>query len=117
MAYARERLSVRSLRSVVTSLLIVGVSGVALGGETEGSSTASARTLLAPGAALESDAATGRTELHRFAAGAGQYVHLVVEPRGVPIVATLLDPSRTAITEARDPEGGDAPVRLSVIVE
>ncbi len=99
---------------MATSFLIISLAGVALWGV---GAKPAAPSFVAPGAAVEGTAIAGRTLSHFLDFDSGQYVHLTLEPLGVAIVATLLDPSGTVVAEARDPDGGDGPVRLSVIVE
>ena len=106
-------------RSCPTSLLtiVIWLSGVALAGQAAPPRVVGARSFVAPGATIEGAATPGRTLSHFLDVRSGQYVHITIEPQNVPIVATLLDPSGTVVAEARDPDGGDAPLRLSVIVE
>src|SRR4029079_13726029 len=73
--------------------------------------------LLSPGVSVENQASTGTTVSYLLGLGAGQYVHIAVEPQGVPIVATLLDPARGLVADARDPEGGDAPLQVLAIAD
>ncbi|HSS00786.1 MAG TPA: tetratricopeptide repeat protein, partial [Kofleriaceae bacterium] len=96
--------------------LIVVFAALTLTGQGERAGPASAQHLL-PGARIEGEAMVGTTVSHVFYARAGHYVHVTIESQGVPLVAAVLDPAGAIIAEARDPDGGDAPLRLSMIAE
>jgi len=100
---------------MVTSLVLVLFVGVTLGDEVRRSPAGSVRSFIVPGASLEGAAATGQLLSHALDVTAGHYVHLAVEPQGVSILATLVDPAGRVIAEDRDRDGGDGPLSLSAI--
>ena len=73
-------------------------------------------TVLKAGAAIERTLAGGETNLFRVALGAGQYVRVVVEQRGIDVTVTLIAPNGERIVEVNNPNGNRGPESVSAIV-
>jgi CHAT domain-containing protein/Tfp pilus assembly protein PilF len=72
---------------------------------------------LETGKALERNLAGDAVHRYRLAMGAGQYVHLVVDQRGIDVMVTLLDPVGQKIAEIDSPNGTAGPEPLFAIAE
>jgi CHAT domain-containing protein/tetratricopeptide (TPR) repeat protein len=73
--------------------------------------------LLSPRTAVEGEVKSGVPARHHVAAAAGQYLRLTVEPPGIAVTATLLDPAGKVVAEVRTGGAEDAPLRICAIVE
>lgn len=72
---------------------------------------------LAPGTAVEARLAGGETHAYRFELPAGRYAGLVVDQRGIDVVATLVDVGGHRLTEVDSPNGDRGPEPLPVLAE
>jgi CHAT domain-containing protein/tetratricopeptide (TPR) repeat protein len=59
----------------------------------------------------------GQTHSYRIALASGQYVHLVVEQRGVDVVVVLFGPDGRKVTEVDSPNGTQGPEPVFAIAE
>ena len=73
--------------------------------------------LLSPRTTVEGEVKPGVAARHHLEAAAGQYLRLVVEPPGLGLTATLLDPSGRIVAEVRTSGAEDAPLRIGTIAE
>lgn len=69
------------------------------------------------GRRVERTLAGGQTHSYRIAVASGQYVHLVVEQRGVDVVVTLFGPDGRNVTEVDSPNGTQGPEPVFAIAE
>lgn len=67
---------------------------------------------LAPGQILDRKLGRGSAEAFSVHLGSGEYLHLVVEQRGVDLVARLTDPSGRELLEVDSPTGREGPENL-----
>jgi CHAT domain-containing protein/Tfp pilus assembly protein PilF len=72
---------------------------------------------LAPGGAAEVEMAGGETRLFRVAAGAGQYLRVVVEQRGIDVAVALVGPGQKRLLEVDSPNGNYGPEPVSAVAE
>lgn len=70
-----------------------------------------------PGRAVERELAQGTVHVYRLHLEAGQYLHFVVDQRGVDIVVRLLGPAGGRLLEADSPNGDQGPEDLFWIAE
>jgi CHAT domain-containing protein/Tfp pilus assembly protein PilF len=61
---------------------------------------------LPPGEPLEAELAPGGSRLYALGLGAGEFVHVVVEQRGIDVAAALLGPDGTVLVESDTAERG-----------
>src|SRR5690242_1868579 len=60
---------------------------------------------LEPGKPIERELDGGQSHSYRILLTAGQYVHIVVDQRGIDVVVTLVGPDGTEIAEVDTPNG------------
>ncbi len=68
---------------------------------------------LETGKPIERELAGGQQHLYQLSLSAGQYLHVVVEQRGIDVVVTLFGPTGQKLLEVDSPNGtqGPEPVR------
>lgn len=72
---------------------------------------------LAQGATVRAEMAGGETRLFRVALSAGQYLRVVVEQRGIDVVAALVGPGQKRLLEMDSPNGNYGPEPVSAVAE
>lgn len=79
--------------------------------------TADALQELVPGKPIERELSGGQSRSYRIAIASGQYLHVIVDQRGIDVVAALYNPSGTKLTEVDSSNGTKGPEPLSWIAE
>src|SRR5262245_39143915 len=69
------------------------------------------------GKPIERELAGGQSHLYQIMLAAGQYLSVVVDQRGVDVVAALLGPDSNKLIEVDSPNGTEGPEPVSWIVE
>ncbi|MGA9770634.1 MAG: CHAT domain-containing tetratricopeptide repeat protein [Blastocatellia bacterium] len=72
---------------------------------------------LVEGKAVERALSGGEAHSYKLVLAAGQYLHIVVDQRGVDVVVTLFSSDGAKLTEVDSPNGTDGPEPLSWIAE
>lgn len=72
---------------------------------------------LEPGAAIEREMAGGDTHAYRIKVTTGDYVHVVVDQRGIDVVVRLLAPDGRLLIEIDSPNGMYGPEPISLVAE
>jgi tetratricopeptide (TPR) repeat protein len=72
---------------------------------------------LEAGKPIEREMAGGQKHYYKISLEAGQYLHLVVDQRGIDVVVTLFDPTGKKLIEVDSPVGAYRPERMLIIVE
>jgi tetratricopeptide (TPR) repeat protein len=75
-----------------------------------------ARTLLVS-RPIERELAGGQVHYYKITVEAGQYLHLIVDQRGIDVVVALSGPEGKKLLEVDSPNGANGPEPLSVIVD
>jgi len=70
---------------------------------------------LEPGKPVERELAGGQTHEYHLQLAAGQYLHVVVDQRGIDVVVTLFGPDGKKLAEVDSPNGTQGPEPVSVI--
>lgn len=129
-----SQLEVRSILTVLFALLLsLNVSAVACGAEKESFQTSprmlySAKSFeatqedkktrtLEPGKPIEGELAGGEAHSYELNLTAGQYLHLVVDQRGVDVTVVFLGPDGTKLLEVDTPNGTQGPESVTVVAE
>jgi tetratricopeptide (TPR) repeat protein len=61
--------------------------------------------------------AGGQTHYYQLTLSAGQYLHLIVEQRGIDLVVMLLGPGGEKLAEVDSPNGAQGPEAISLVTE
>ena len=69
------------------------------------------------GKEIERELTGGAVHIYSINLAAGQFVRVVVEQRGIDVVATLIEPGGKKIVEVDSPNGTQGPEPISVITE
>ena len=72
---------------------------------------------LEPGKPIEKELSGGQSHSYRLQLAKGQYVHVVVDQRGIDVVVALYGPEGKKLTEVDSPNGTQGPEPVSWIVE
>ncbi|MGH9843479.1 MAG: tetratricopeptide repeat protein, partial [Blastocatellia bacterium] len=72
---------------------------------------------LEPGKPVEREMAGGQTHAYQLTLAADQYLHLVVEQRGIDVVAVILGPDGKKLAEVDSPNGTQGPEPFTLITE
>jgi hypothetical protein len=72
-------------------------------------------TALRVGETLTQDIKGGTTQSFKISVSAGQYLRLLVQQRGIILVAKLYDNSRKQVVHMDNPSGGHGPIYISEI--
>lgn len=72
-------------------------------------------TALTPGRGFEKELLGGKTHTYKISVAAKHYLRVVVEQRGIIIMATLKDSEGKALAQADNPSGAYGPIYLSSI--
>jgi len=104
---------------VVTLLLLSGTISIA---QERADSSAAIQAeedirALKPGEPLERELAGGEVHFYEVALDSGQYLHVVVEQKGVDVVVRLFGPDDEQLTEVDSPTGAQGPEPVSVVAE
>src|SRR5438067_1795099 len=83
-----------------TFLVLVGVSAAQSDKDTP---------TLELGKPIERELAGGQSHSYRIALTSGQYLHIVVDQRGIDVVVTLFDPTGKQVIEVDSPNGDQGP--------
>ena len=69
------------------------------------------------GKPIERELAGGQSHSYQLTLAAGQYLHVVVDQRGIDVLVTLFGPDGKPAVEVDSPNGDDGPEPLSLIAE
>lgn len=69
------------------------------------------------GQAVERELAGGQMHSYRIALEAGQFLHVVIEQRGIDVVVTLFGPDGKKLAEVDSPNGAQGPEPVFLVVE
>ncbi|MBI3949281.1 MAG: CHAT domain-containing protein [Acidobacteria bacterium] len=72
---------------------------------------------LKPGAPIEREMEGGQSHAYQIALAAGQYMHVVVDQRGIDVVVIVFGPDGQQLIEMDSPNGTQGPEEVSVIAE
>src|SRR5262245_28332562 len=72
---------------------------------------------LEAGKPIEREMAGGQKHYYKIALEAGQYLHLVVDQKGIDVIVTLLDPAGKKLVEVDSPVGAYQPERVSITTD
>src|ERR1041385_6523974 len=72
---------------------------------------------LVSGARLEKQLKAGQIHLYRIALTPDQYLHIIVEQKGIDVVVTLFGPEGQKLTVVDSPNGNQGPEPISVIAK
>jgi tetratricopeptide (TPR) repeat protein len=72
---------------------------------------------LGAGKPIERELAGGQAHYYKIMAEAGQYLHLIVDQRGIDVVVALYGPEDKKLIEVDSPNGANGPEPISVIVD
>ena len=72
---------------------------------------------LAPGTPVEREIAGGQTHTYQLTLAAGQYLHVVVDQRGIDVVVGLFGPDGKQIIEVDSPNGTQGPEPVFLVTE
>jgi CHAT domain-containing protein/Tfp pilus assembly protein PilF len=70
-----------------------------------------------PNTPIERDLAGGETHYYRIASRSGQYTQVVIDQRGVDVVATVFGPDSDQLAEVDRPSGSRGPEAISYIAQ
>src|SRR6185503_4241546 len=70
-----------------------------------------------PNTPMERDLAGGETHYYGLALRSGQYVQIVIDQRGVDVVATVFGPDGDLLAEVDRPSGSRGPEAISYIAQ
>ncbi len=73
--------------------------------------------VLALGKPIERELRAGEVHAYQMTLRPGQYLHVVVDQRGIDVVVTLFGPDGKQLTEVDSPNGTQGPEPVSVIAE
>jgi CHAT domain-containing protein/Tfp pilus assembly protein PilF len=79
--------------------------------------TGNAMEILEPGKPVERELAGGQSHQYRIELPAGQYLHVVVDQRGIDVVVALLGPAGNRILEVDAPNGAWGPEDMAAVVD
>jgi tetratricopeptide (TPR) repeat protein/CHAT domain-containing protein len=79
--------------------------------------TPDSRITLAPGQSFTRQLTRKQKHVYQLTLAPKQYVHVIVEQRGIDIVARLLDPNRKLLIERDSPNGKFGPEAVSTVAE
>jgi CHAT domain-containing protein/Tfp pilus assembly protein PilF len=66
---------------------------------------------------IERQLAGGETHVYRVELMAGQYLHLVVDQRGIDVVVAIISPDNKPLVEVDSPNGSQGPEPVSLVAE
>jgi len=72
---------------------------------------------LEPGKPIERELAGAQTHAYQITLAAGQFLHVVVEQRGIDVVATLFGPDGKQLFEVDSPNGTQGPEPVFIVAE
>jgi CHAT domain-containing protein len=72
---------------------------------------------LEPGVPIERELAGGESHIYRVTLGSGQYLHVVVDQRGIDVIVMVLEPDGKKLAEMDSPNGTVGPESVSWIGE
>jgi len=73
--------------------------------------------LLELGFPIEKNLAGGESHKYQIALAAGQFVHVVVEQRGIDVVVAVVGPGGKQLIEVDSPNGAQGPEPLFIVAE
>jgi CHAT domain-containing protein/Tfp pilus assembly protein PilF len=73
--------------------------------------------VLEPGKPIEQELAGGQVHTYQITLGADQFLHVVVDQRGIDVVVKLFGPDGKQLAEVDSPNGTQGPEPVSVVVE
>src|SRR5215475_8280028 len=97
-----------------------GITGIAFAQAPESPSRAQDEKDASPlevGKPIERELAGGRAHYYKIAVEAGQYLHLVIDQKGINVVVALYGPDDKKMVEVDSPNGAYGPESLSVIAD
>jgi CHAT domain-containing protein/Tfp pilus assembly protein PilF len=72
---------------------------------------------LEAGKPIEREMAGGQKHYYKIALEVGQYLHLVVDQKGIDLIVTLFDPAGKKLVEVDNPVGAYQPERVSITTD
>lgn len=84
---------------------------------TPGATSQSDATLLEPGRPIERRLAGGESHFYQLLLGADQYLHVVVDQRGIDVVVALFGPDGKKLIEVDSPNGTQGPEPIYYVTE
>src|SRR5215471_216217 len=97
-----------------------GITGIAFAQAPESPSRAQDEKDASPlevGKPIERELAGGQAHYYKITVEAGQYLHLVVEQKGIDVVVALYGPEDKKLIEVDSPNGAYGPEPISVIAD
>jgi tetratricopeptide (TPR) repeat protein len=108
------------LLSVLLILELCGITGIAFAQGLESPSRVQGEKdvrSLEVGKSIEQELAGGQAHYYKITAEAGQYLHLVVDQRGIDVVIALYGPEDKKLIQVDTPNGAHGPEPISVITD
>jgi enterochelin esterase family protein len=109
-------ISCHRLSLLASLLLLIGTATWAQE-RVDSSRTVQETRVLELGKPIERELAGGEVHAYQIKLAAGQFLHAVVEQRGIDIVATLSGPDGKQVIEVDSPNGMQGPEEISVVTE
>src|ERR1700733_1960714 len=94
----------RTPRECLTSAMILALGAVSLWAQ-----------LLAPGTSIEGEIRGGQTHSFPLRAGAGQFIHVALEQKGVDVRLRILGPDRSEVAQSDFPNADWGPEVVAVV--
>src|SRR5215471_19679678 len=97
-----------------------GITGIAFAQAPESPSRAQDEKDASPlevGKPIERELSGGQAHYYRITVEAGQYLHLIVDQRGIDVAVALYGPEGKKLIEVDSPNGANGPEPLSVIAD
>jgi CHAT domain-containing protein/Tfp pilus assembly protein PilF len=108
LSYWKLYLARYSLLLFLTFLVLVGISAA---------QSEKATPTLELGKPIECELAGGQSHSYRIVLTSGQYLHVIVDQRGIDVVVTLFDPAGKQVIEVDSPNGTQGPEPVFAIAE
>ncbi|MCI0563011.1 MAG: PPC domain-containing protein, partial [Nitrososphaera sp.] len=106
-----------SCLSILAYLLFLSESLVMAQNRADSSKVMHDVLILEPGKPIERELKGGEVHTYQIVLNAGQYLHVVVDQRGIDVVVTLFAPDGKQLTEVDSPNGTQGPEPISEVVE
>ena len=100
-----------SLLRLCTLLVLIGA------GFVSSATTPQATPAIKPGETIERDLKGGETHTYQLALASGQFLHLVVEQKGIDVAVALSGPDGHSVCEADSPNASFGPEPIVIIAE
>src|SRR5262249_32038291 len=112
-----QEVDVDRLVPLLTTVLVAAMLSFAprIRGGQEPSEPNQTASILEPGKAIERAMAGGEAHDYKVSLKAGQFLHVVVDQRGIDVVASLFGPDGKRIAEVDSPNGDRGPEPVQVV--